>query len=161
MAYRSDRHVTEALLPIRFLLSVVHFGFADPQCADAQQLTAWLKAAELEALEGRSDREIAKLARRSWSVYDGIIQPFIQDETDCAKFGLIVFYLLAELEGQEIYLFAPGSSFDLAQQALYGPEGTIVALANMPAVDASAQKQARRILRQLQSLGYLREALAA
>lgn len=161
MAYRSDRSIVEALLPICLLLSVVHFGVSDPASAEAQQLTAWLKAAEAEQLSGKPDADVRRLARRSWAVYDRIMAPFMRDETSCAKFGLIVFYLLAELEGQGIYLFTPGSSFDKAQQAIYGADGTVVEMANIEAVDASAQKQARRLLRVLQDEGYVREAVAA
>lgn len=160
MAYRSDRHIVESLIPIRLLLSVVHFGMAEGS-AEAVQLTAWLKAAEAEHLSGRIDAEVRRLARRSWTIYDRVMAPFLEDETSCAKFGLIVFYLLAELEEQGIPLFAAGSSFDLAQQALYGAEGTITEMANIAAVDASAQKQARRVLRTLQDEGYFREAVAA
>jgi len=159
MAYRSDRHIVEALLPVRFLASVVHYGVADPAADDAQQLITWLKEAEREIVAGRSDKEAFKLARRSWSAYDHAMAPYLKEEASCAKFGLIVFYLLALLEEQEVYLFTPGSPFDQAQQALYGPEGTIVELANIDAVDVSAQKQARRLLRSLQDMGYFPEAV--
>lgn len=160
MAYRSDRAIIEALLPVRFLASVVHYGVADPNADDAKQLIAWLKAAEAEIVAGRTGREVFKLARRSWSAYDLAMAPYLKEEASCAKFGLIVFYLLALLEEQEVYLFTPGSAFDQAQQALYGPEGTIVELANIGAVDVSAQKQARRLLRALQDMGYFPEAVS-
>jgi len=158
--YRSDRHIVEALLPVRFLASVVHYGVADPNADDAKQLIAWLKAAEAEIVAGRTDGEAVKLARRSWSAYDHAMAPYLKEEASCAKFGLIVFYLLALLEEQGVYLFTPRSPFDQAQQALYGPEGTIVELANIDAVDVSAQKQARRLLRSLQDMGYFPEAVA-
>lgn len=161
MTYLSDRQIVQCLVPVRLLLSVVHYGVADRQSPEAVQLTAWLKSAELGVLAGRHEKEQAKLARRSWAIYDAVMAPFLASETDCAKFGLVVFYLLAELEEQGIHTFAAGSDFDLAQQALYGPEGSIVALANVPDVDASAQKQARRLMRHLQAEGYFREAIAA
>ena len=161
MSYRSDRHIVEALLPIRLLLSVVHHGVADRTNPEAEQMTAWLKTAEAEALAGRPVGEQVKLARRSWAAYDAVIKPYLADETSCAKFALIVFYLLAELHAQEIYLFAEGSAFDLAQAAIYSERGSVVELANAPALDQSAQKQARRLLRELQGQGYFREAIAA
>jgi phosphoribosylamine-glycine ligase len=158
--YRSDRQITEALLPVRMLSSVVHFGAVDRQDPEAQQVLAWLKAAELDLLDGRADRERVKIARRSWSAYDRAIKPYLDSETACAKFGLIVFYLLAELEAQEIYLFEPSSAFDQAQRAIYSEEGSIVEIAGTDAIDSSAQKQARRLLRQLQEDGFFREAIA-
>lgn len=161
MTYRSDRHIVECLIPVRMLLSVVHYGVADPASDEAAQLTAWLKAAEAAQLSGLVAADIGRLARRSWAIYDRVMAPFIREEASCAKFGLIVYYLLADLEAQGIALFTTGSPFDLAQQALYGPDGTIVELANIGAVDASAQKQARRLLRNLQDEGYFREAVAA
>lgn len=159
--YRSDRHIVEALLPVRFLASVVHFGVADPKADDAQQLLSWLKAAEGEIVAGRPDKEAFKLVRRSWSAYDHAMAPYLKEEASCAKFGLIVFYLLALLEEQGVYLFTSGGPFDQAQQAFYGPEGTIVELANIDAVDVSAQKQARRLLRSLQDMGYFPGAVTA
>ncbi|WP_173087342.1 hypothetical protein [Devosia sp. 1635] len=161
MAYHTDRHIVQALLPVRLLLSVVHYGVADRTDPEAVQVTAWLKAAEVEALAGRPQADQVKLARRSWAVYDVVIKPYLADQTSCAKFALIVFYLLAELHVQEIYLFVEGSAFDQAQAAIYSEQGSVVELANAPALDQSAQKQARRLLRDLQGHGYFREAVPA
>lgn len=161
MAYCSDRQIVEALLPIRLLSSVVFHGVADPGSDDAKQVLDWLKQAETDLVSQRTDKEKIKLVRRSWAAYDDVMGPFLKEETTCAKFGLIVFYLLAELEAQEIYLFAQGGLFDRAQQAIFSSGGTVVEIANIDALDISAQKQARRLLRALQDLGYFREAVAA
>ncbi|MCW5722047.1 MAG: hypothetical protein KIS86_12980 [Devosia sp.] len=134
---------------------------ADPGSDEAKQVLNWLKQAETETVSPRTDKEKVKLARRSWAAYDEAMAPFLKEEMTCAKFGLVVFYLLAELEAQEIYLFAQGSLFDRAQQAIFSSEGTVVEIANIDALDASAQKQGRRLLRALRGLGYFREAVAA
>lgn len=161
MAFRTDRQIIEALLPIRFLSSVVFHGAAERADPDIVAVLAWLKAAEGEQLAGIGPQTRAKILRRSWKIYDAMIAPYIESETSCAKFGLVVFYLMAGLEQQGIYSFVAGSALDRAQAAIFSPDGTIVEVANVAGIDSSAQKQARRLLATLQLEGYFREAIPA
>lgn len=158
MAYRSDRHVVEATLPSSFFWEVMVNGVADRHAPDHSQVIAWLdEATEAEVAGLPADRR-SKILRRSQRIYHQALAEFRRQEMEAGKFGLVAFYLFDQLRDAGLFTLVDGSPLDRALEALLP---AIAEWTAIPAVDASAQKQARRLLQLLQGEGYYREALAA
>lgn len=91
--------------------------------------------------------------RHSGKAAGEIIQPFVDDGADCAKFALSTFYAIDTLIDAGLFV-ADNDKFASAMDALLSEEGSVSELANIESVDKSAQKQARKLLNSMQSLGY-------
>jgi hypothetical protein len=156
MTYRSDRQIIQDLLPVRLFAVVIAEGIDKPDGDDAQQLLAWLRQAQEEVIAALPPRKADALLRRVRRAVDVAKEPFVEANAAVAKFGLCVFYLLDCLRSGGAFGVVDGSAFDLATSAILSPDGTVTELANIEKVDASAKKQARKMLADLQAEGYFR-----
>lgn len=91
--------------------------------------------------------------RHSEKSTGAIVQPFVDDGADCAKFALATFYAVDALIDAGLFI-ADNEKFASAMDALLSEGGSVSELANIESVDKSAQKQARKLLNSMQSLGY-------
>lgn len=156
MTYRSDRDITQDLMPVRFFGSVIHHG-ADPNQTDVKEFMSIFRQAENEIVGNLPEKKKQAILRRSWRIHDEIIKPYQDAQTAVAKFGLIVFYVLDKLREQRLFTLVDGSPLDVALSAILDEDGTLVQFANIKKIDDSAQKAARKMLSQLQANGlYLR-----
>ncbi len=153
MTYHSDRQLTEALIPVRFFGDILWHGLADREADDAVVLLSLVNRAERDALAGVDERRAAKIIRRSWRVNEAVVKPFKDAETHVAKYGLVTYYVLRRLVDAGRLVIADDSALDIIQTALLSPEGTLSEFANIEKIDASAQKQARKVFATLQTEG--------
>ena len=153
MAYRSDREIVQDLVPIMLFYSVVWYGHQDKDGADGKQLLAWLKEAEKQVVTSVVPKKLGGIMRRALRVHEEVIAPFVEARAAVAKYGLVVFYVLDRLRQNGLFQVVDGSAFDQAISALLHEDGTLVEFANISKIDASAQKQARKVLAVLQANG--------
>jgi hypothetical protein len=156
--YRSDRQITEATLPSSFFWSVMVNGVADPDAPHNAAIIALLDEAMEAELVGLTSEQRGKILRRSRRIYQEAVTEFERQQIEAGKFGLVVFYLFQMLRDQGLFRLAEGGPLDRALEEILPAVAEWTAVA---AVDASAQKQARRLLKLLQGEGYFREAVPA
>lgn len=160
MTYRSDRQIIEAIVPIRLLYTTVING-ADLEDAGNEQVRQWLVNAGAAICRGMPIDKAASLSRRAERICREAEAPFRKAEARVSKFGLAVYYVLARLRDQGFFVLEDGSDLDKAVDALLSPEGSIAEAANTEAVDASAEKAARKMFAALQVEGLYRGAVWA
>jgi hypothetical protein len=120
-----------------------------------------LTVACFEPLQGLyPDRKVRSLMKRIERVHAEIIKPYINgNDPDPRKIGLIAYYLINSLVETE-YLIIPeyssfGRALDVMLPALSPWEGsTQQEIADYGRLNASAHKQFRHVLHQLQNSGY-------
>ncbi|NEI71030.1 hypothetical protein GR212_15735 [Rhizobium lusitanum] len=156
MSYRSDRQIVQELLPVRLFAVVIAEGIDKPDSQDARTLILWLRQAQDEILNGLDPRKAAAILRRVLRAVDMAKKPFVEANAAVAKFGLCVFYLLDCLRQNGAFGLVDESALDNVVSAVLAPDGTVTDYANIPKVDASAQKQARKMLEAFQAEGYFR-----
>ena len=154
MTYRSDRRIVQELLPVRLFAIVIAEGIDQPDGDDARQLLTWLRQAQDEILADVEPKKADALLRRVKRAVEVAKQPFVEANAAVAKFGLCIFYLLDCLRRNGLFGVVDDSSLDKAIAAILAPEGTVTEFANIPKVDSSAQKQARKMLEGMQAEGY-------
>lgn len=145
--------VVERMVPIGLVYATVFNGVADRSEAGHAAVLNLPEQAMHDETEGlpRPKRESA--SRHAKKAADSVLRPFVEANESCAKFGLIVFYALRILIDEGAYELREGA-FSEAMDAVLNPDGTVTEMANIDGVDRSAQKQARRLVVALRSLGY-------
>jgi len=156
--FRTDRQVVEATLPSSLFWSVMVHGVADPDAGDNPKVICLLDQATEEAVANLTPEHRSKILRRASRLYQVALEDFQKQGIEAGKFGLIVFYLFDALRNAGLFELVDGSPLDQALEVLLPAVAEWTAV---PAVDASAQKQARRLLKLLQDEGYFRECVAA
>lgn len=150
--YVSDRHRVEALLFPQMLWAVVEAGVADKSQSDYQKCQRLLREAMDEPVRGLSDKDRGKIVRRCGRVHLEITAPYRTEATPhCDKIGLILYFLIKSVVEDGYLVFGAGSAIDRAL-TLYLP--AISHLTEVPALFASSRKHGRKVLEQLQRLGY-------
>lgn len=153
MTYRSDRSIAEQLLPVRLVAAVLWFGLDDRESEDAKVLLGLIRQAENEILDGIDIKRAQKLLRRVWRISDAVLKPFHDAKAHVAKFGLVAYYVMQRLVENGRLEIVDGSAFDQVISALLSPDGTLTEFANIPKIDESAQKQARKMFATLKAEG--------
>jgi hypothetical protein len=153
-----SRDITARIVLIKLVYAVVYHGVADRK-EYAPVLAQLEHAIDLE-LAGVNRFQRDTIARHVVRAVDTIMAPHIQAGESCAKFGLVVFYAICDLIDQGAFVL-DNQPFSDAMDAVLHEDGTVTEFANMPLVDRSAQKQSRRLLVALQSLGYFETARTA
>ena len=160
MNYVSDRQRVEAMLFPQMLWAVVESGVRDKTGADFKECQRLLREAMEEPLRGLSDKDRGKIARRCGRVHLDITAPYRSDGVGdrCDKIALILFCMIKAATDCDYLVYGEGSAISRALD-LYLP--AIQHLADEPALFASAQKHARKVMQQLQSMGYFGGVSAA
>jgi hypothetical protein len=158
MPYISDTHrIERALFPF-LALNVLIAGAKDqrePGVVEAKQLF-W--QAHDEAFEGLGRKRQPSLMRRLERVRVEIMAEYERQEIPVCKFGLILYHVMRIVTDCD-YLVVPTDSAMSRGLDLLLP--ALEEIADEPGVDASAQKQARRVLDHLGRIGLFRGALNA
>ena len=154
--------IVERLIPVHLIHAAVWHGVADRDQADHAAVLDMLAAAAAEETEQLPSHRADSIKRHAKRAAEALLAPYIAEGTSCAKFGLTVFYAVRQLIDAGAYELVDGA-FSEAMDAVLNPEGTVTEFANIDGVDASAQKQARKLIRAMQALGYFTdiEGLAA
>jgi hypothetical protein len=149
----TSRDIAERLALIRLAIATIYHGMVQN---DRERI------AVLAMLEEAQDHELHKLPRENretarryaHKTAEVILAPCIDQGMSCAKFGLALFYAIGELIDAGLYDIESNPAFDKAMSAIISEDGTVTEFANIPRLDKSAQKHARRIVIALNSLGY-------
>ena len=148
--------IVERLIPVHLVYAVVWHGVADRTQSDHAAVLALLDRAVAEELVGLPGHRIDSIKRHAKRAAETLLGPYIEEQTSCAKFGLTVFYAVRSLIDAGAYELV-GGAFSEAMDAVLNPDGTVTEFANVGAIDASAQKQARKLVRAMQALGYFKD----
>ena len=144
----------ERLVLIRLAYSVVFHGVDDRDAPDMRALLAKLDTAGDDEIRHLSRPEQEAKRRHAARATEQILAPFIEQGMSCAKFGLSVFYAINILAEEGLYDIGQNPMFEEAMSAIISEDGTVTEFANIERLDKSAQKNTRRILTALNSLGY-------
>lgn len=150
----------ERLILINLVHSVVFHGVKDRTHPEHAAVLRQLARAADDEVRGMPFYQRDSALRHAQKKTAILIAPYVEENMPCAKFGLIAFYAIRELIDAGLYQMDEGA-FDQAMDAVLHEDGTVTELANMPLVDRSAQKGARKLLAALRSLGYFAEQVAA
>jgi hypothetical protein len=169
----TDRQRVELGLPAHMMLAVLIAGAnvrePPPPSADANTREAWgqfietkklLVAACGEPLTGLwPKKKELQIMKRTERLHAEIVEPYIDAGAQVKKVGLIAFHLLQAMVLSEYLVVGEDSSMGKALEvmlpALSPWEGsTPKEVADFEAVNASAQKQSKKILAALQKQGY-------
>lgn len=156
MTYRSDRKITEDLMPVRLFGSVIFHGIDNPESEDAKALFGLIRSAEAEVVADLPEPKKQQILRRSFRISDALRKPFHEAGAAVSKFGLVVYYVFRHLVDAGAFQVRDGSPLDQVTEALLAEDGTLVEVASISKIDASAQKQAKRMFSSLQSEGLYR-----
>jgi len=157
MTYISDTQRIELALPPFLALSVLISGAADPKEPGVVEAKRLFWEAHDEALAGLDLKKRHSLMRRLERSRNEIMADYEAAEIRVCKFGLIVYHILKILTDSDYLVVPPdsamGKGLDLLLPALEEE-------AAIGAVDASAQKQARKVLEKLNAIGLYAGVLA-
>lgn len=153
----STVEIVERMIPVALIHAVVWFGVKDRNDPEHAAVLRMLQTALTDEAADLPRHQAESAHRHAKRATETLIEPFVEDQTSCAKFGLAVYYLLNELIDAGAYEPRDGTFME-AMNAVLNPDGTVTELANIEKIDLSAQKQARRLLRAMQSLGYFTTA---
>lgn len=153
MVYVSDRELVEWILPAQFMLSVVLNGAVDLKDRETMRCIDLLRRAEVEpfAMSVVPYAKQQSLLRRSERVYIEASASYSGDGLSVGKFGLVAYYWMRALVDSGYMYWRDDSAFQQAMELLLP---CLVPHAEIEAVDLSAQRQAPKLHRHLQRLGY-------
>lgn len=151
--YMNERQRVETAVPARLVFGLAVCNcFSDPDADVVKQLKELLLRACVEPVEGLGPKEGGKVARRIERVCEAAAKEF--DGQPAVKIAMALFYFLEDLLSREVLTLWEGSAFGEAMTLLmpmfeHGFESE--------KIDASARKQARKLLERLQREGYFRQ----
>jgi hypothetical protein len=146
----TDTCRVELALPIMVALDVLLNGVED-QDSDYEATRAALKEAITEVLADCTDRKHDSLLRRCERLHMEIFAPCMVEGSQVAKTGLVLYHLLRIMTDADYLVIDQVSAFGRALDLLLP---ALQDAADEPALNASAEKQARKALRALQQRGY-------
>lgn len=146
----TDRQRVEIVLPAQIMLGILLAGVSE-ETPEFEACKLHLLNACKEPVADLLPRQQSKILDRATRLHRDVARPYVVDGADTAKFGLVVFYWLQSIVDCGYFAFTDGSAIDKALK-LFLP--AIEHAAQVEAIDRSAQKQARKFLGRLQSLGY-------
>lgn len=157
----TDRQRVEIAIPARMAFEIAACDCFAPNPAvapdEAQaemernvaRLKELLVTACLEPITDLPEATGIKVARRVERVADKITAPYANQPA--IKFAMVLFYFLQDLLDRDVLVLWEGSAFGAAMQLLVPMFEHGFSIEKQ---DASAQRQARRLLEQLQREGY-------
>jgi hypothetical protein len=143
---------------------VFNENLKDPEFAKAYEIfkqtkELLLKACESPVIDVYPEKKRISLLRRVERIHSEVMAPYLKKEPDARKLGLIAYYLLNQLV-ETSYLIIPeespfGQALETMLPALSPWEGsTPQEIKDYEALNASAEKQSKKILKDLQTAGY-------
>lgn len=148
-----SRTIVGRLLPVHLTFAAVFHGVKDHTAPVHAKVLGLLDRAVAEEVEGLPAHQVESVKRHAKRAAETLLAPFVKAQMPCAKFGLIVFYAINELIEAGAYQRFEGA-FEEALAELLDDDSTLAEFANVDGIDASAQKQARKLIRAMQGLGY-------
>ena len=151
--YLSDRQRVEIGLPSHMMLAAILAGVEDQQSEEFLKAKSDLIEAGSEPVSDLMDKKAVKILDRTRSLLDTITKDHVAEGVEVAKVALITFHFMRFIIEDGYLQYVEGSAFDRSIQAFME---ALEYKAQEPKINASAIKQAKRMLRRLQELGYYR-----
>lgn len=153
--YLSDRHRVEICLPAQMILAVSTAGISDLQQKTKEFIDYKdnLLAASRESVDDLGTKERNKVLARVMRVHLQLNQMLDIHPDDKPKIALIWFHLIRFIIEDEYLQYEAGGPFDLSINKFMT---TIEHHAQHEKLNQSSIKQAKKILKSLQHLGYYR-----
>lgn len=153
MPYMSDRHRVEICLPAQMMLAAILAGVPEAQQKkqDFLDLKKDLIDLSWEAVIDLPPKQQHKLLQRVLKLHSDLNKEFMSDKEDIPKIALIEFHCIKFIIEDEYLQYTEGSLFDTSIQTFMA---SIEHHAQKEKVNASAIKQARKMLKFLQDQGY-------
>lgn len=146
----NDRQRVEAILFPVFFQQILRCGASDQKSDEFRTCFLQLQQAIDLTLKGCDERKTGNLMRRAIRLHNEITTPY-RGKVGAEKVGLVALYTLQNILAEDYLELEEGS--DLAEAIAAIIRGLDHAFAK-PTLDASAQKQAAKMLRELQTRGY-------
>lgn len=147
----NDRQRVEAIFFPVFFQQVLRCGVNDKGSDDYRACMLQLQQAIDAALVGCDEKRVGNLMRRVIRVHNDVTEPYRRENVRVEKMGLMALYCLQMVLDADYLVLEEGS--DLAEAINAIMRGLADAFKEEK-LDASAQKQAGRMLSHLQQLGY-------
>jgi hypothetical protein len=143
MPYRSDRQLVELMIPVIAAFDLVLNGATEK---DEQYHAAvlHLKAATEEIVGTNA----TKIMRRAERAYRAAMADHVSEGREVSKAGLITFHWLSAVLGSGYLVMSDDAPLSKAFEIILP---ALQHVADIPAVNASAEKQARHVLTRFQS----------
>lgn len=149
--YLSDRQRVEIGLPTHMMLAAILAGVEDQQSEEFIQAKADLIEAGNEPVGDLMDNKAIKILNRTRELLDTITKEYIQEGAEVAKVALITFHFMRFIIEDGYLKYAEGSAFE---RSIHTFMEALEHKASEPKVNESAIKQAKKMLKRLQLLGY-------
>ncbi|VTZ27853.1 conserved hypothetical protein [Methylocella tundrae] len=147
----TDKARVELALPALVMFDVMTAGVDDPASPEAREAIDLFAQAAEEPFADLLPPKRRSLERRAERLFEDVMRQHRQEGALVAKAGLVWFYALQRIVAQDYLVLHEGSAMargmDLIMPALQPA-------ANEPALNRSAEKQAVRLLKRLNWLGY-------
>lgn len=147
----NDRQRAEAIFFPIFFQQVLRCGVNDKGSEDYRACMLQLQQAIDAALKGCDERRYANLMRRAIRAHNEVTEVYRRENVRVEKMGLMALYCLQAVLDADYLVLEEGS--DLAEAINAIVRGLADAFSEEK-LDASAQKQAAKMLGHLQQLGY-------
>ena len=151
--YLSDRQRVEINLPTHMILAAFIAGVEDQQSEDFKIAKADLIEASEDFLRDVDEKKALNLLRRTTRLLDTLTKEHVKEGAEVAKVALITFHFMRFIIEDNYLQYVEGCAFDRSIQRFME---ALQEKAEEPKVNASAIKQAKKMLRQCQNEGYYR-----
>lgn len=149
--YLSDRQRVEIGLPSHMMLAAILAGVEDQQSEEFKQAKADLIEAGSEPVSDLMDKKAVKILDRTRSLLDTVTKEYVVEGNEVAKVALITFHFMRFIIEDGYLSYQEGSAFD---RSINNFMEALEHKASEPKVNESAIKQAKKMLKRLQLLGY-------
>lgn len=147
----NDRQRAEAIFFPIFFQQVLRCGVNDKGSDEYRACFLQLQQAIDLVLKGCDERRYGNLMRRAIRVHNEVTEPYRREKVRVEKMGLMALYCLQMVLDADYLVLVEGSDLSEAINAIV--RGLSDAFKEEK-LDASAQKQAAKLLNHLQQLGY-------
>lgn len=149
--YLNDRQRVEIGLPSQMMLAAFLAGVEDQTTPDFLATKADLIEAGNEPFSDLPTKKAVSLTRRTNKLLHDLTKDHIEEGAEVAKIALITFHFMRFIIEDNYLQYEEGSAFDRSINTFME---ALEHKAQEPKVNASAIKQAKRVLRHCQQAGY-------
>lgn len=151
--YLNDRQRVEINLPTHMMLAAFIAGVEDQTTDEFKAVRADLIQAAEDCLSDLQEKKALNLLRRTTRLLDMLTAPHIAEGVEVSKVALITFHFMRFIIEDSYLQYAEDSAFARSIEKFME---ALEHKAQEPKVNASAIKQATKMLRRCQDEGYYR-----
>lgn len=149
--YLSDKQRVEIGLPSQMMLAALIAGVEDQQSDEFKKARADLIEAGSEPVNDLVAKKAYQIMKRTGALLHEITKEYVKEGAEVAKIGLITFHFMRFIIESGYLQYEPERAFD---RSIHAFMEALEDKASEPKVNESAIKQAKKMLKRLQLLGY-------